>query len=117
MIDPKLLTPENGFVDDTIVLVEFDCSPSNTMPQYLIGRWEDIKFHFETGTLDFFMAISKLSVLTGPMAIWNLAPEWAETCMIWPFTKNIEWIKKDGEIKSIGMATFTTRPFWTKMNT
>ena len=106
MIDPKLLTSENGFEDGVVVEIEWDTYPI-TGNDKEIAYWEDAK-EWSTEYME------SIRPLTGTMSIWNNAPEWAETCMIWPFDSRIEWIKKGGEVKTIGMATFTERPFWAR---
>lgn len=68
MIDPTKLTAENGFVDGVVVEIVWD--NRNRRHQYTelcMSQWDDWEFE----------QIESIRPLTGPMAIWNFAPEWA----------------------------------------
>lgn len=91
MIDPKILTPEFGFEDGVVV-------------EYQYHSWGKIEnevmtFHGFFGGVDRGRVvirdwecdhatvecelIESIRPLTGPMAIWNFAPEWAQWLLIW----------------------------------
>lgn len=111
MIDPKLLTAENGFVDGVVVEI------------VLAGGSKDLSYFEhadsdEAGFCDSFgswiMTKENLHVsirpLTGPMSIWNFAPEWADYC--WHEESSLIWYKGPIMIGSTGRVSI--RPFWAK---
>jgi len=65
MINPQLLTKENGFEDGVVVEIEWDTYPI-TGNDKEIAYWEDAKLW----STDHMVAIRPL---TGPMGIWNHA--------------------------------------------
>ncbi len=96
MINPQLLTKENGFEDGVVVELNGD-----------VGR-----LHFDKDgaiVLNGYRRFEILSLrpLTGPMSIWNYAPEWSTWCKR---TSNgdLLWYNIDAEHLENG----TKRPFW-----
>jgi len=88
MIDPKVLTEENGFVEGCVVEIV-------TEEERAIGTFTHVNFvnssgpylELENYTLSNYgfygtriEEIVSIHPLTGPMAIWNFAPEWADVC-------------------------------------
>jgi hypothetical protein len=116
MIDPKLLTPENGFGQDAICIFSlYTQQEDGEAWQEHIGRitWVDGKCCVVEWPGGFWrvedVAINWVTVLTGPMAIWNFAPDWAEWCIDWG--ESIEW-GSDGV--PVGSGAPVYRPSWAK---
>jgi hypothetical protein len=110
MIDPKLLTEENGFVEGCVVEVVRD----DGVAYYAKLHSADEKAVFVTtpfGDIAISMLedISSTRPLTGPMAIWNFAPQWAEWAII--YDESILW-GMIGDNEGSGIPVY--RPFWAK---
>ncbi len=103
MIDPKLLTDEAGFVEGCVVEIIWEDYISRQPEFYVWGSSSD-------GSQKEYMIQqygASVRPLTGPMAIWNFAPEWA-TCLMrdeheFTFLASDEY--GDG---------FESRPWWSK---
>jgi len=101
MIDPKLLTPENGFVEGVVVGVEYFDGVSEC------GYWPDDDWPKNDS------GIKSIRPLTGPMAIWNFAPEWADFLVI--EHGNHLWQRGRSEDFFGDASNVTTRPFWARV--
>jgi hypothetical protein len=74
VIDPKLLTNENGFVEGCVVEIVQD---GRSLLSYWKSQNEPEILMLDVGHIEImFCEIEKICPLTGPMAIWNFAPEW-----------------------------------------
>lgn len=71
MITPDQLTKENGFEDG--VVVEYETTDDDKDVEYFDEAFRKM-FIVRPDACDWFTSIRPL---TGPMAIWNFAPEWA----------------------------------------
>jgi len=117
MIDPKLLTEENGFVEGEWI----HCSTNLTGRMGFVGKLHSVipecgvvRFYDEDDAK--FSEIVSIRPLTGPMAIWNFAPVWAESCIIG--MNGVYWIKgsrpEDSDWPDLGWEKIIFRPFWAK---
>src|SRR6478609_10506123 len=108
MIDPLLLTEENGFVGGEWIEIE-----------HHVMRWHGLEIYDEdylNWIIDEYENINPAYVinirpLTGPMSIWNHAPDWAEYVVTQ--SDRITWYDKDHydkEADKVGK-----RPFWAKV--
>lgn len=71
MINPKLLTKEAGFIVGTVVEI-------NGTEVGRIIKITNSFLHLNTFVFGIpFDTIDSIRILTGPMSIWNHAPEWA----------------------------------------
>jgi len=109
MIDPKLLTAENGFALECVVEVTWN---SGQDVGYLhlnenelwLKRWIDESLGWDE--------VDSIRPLTGPMAIWNFAPRWAVALeegfgiILW---KDRDAMTCDDSFK------WQRRPFWAKV--
>lgn len=94
MIDPKLLTPDNGFVEGCVVMVTWDDASQEPM------FFEDF-MRIANGS-PFVMKTASIYPITGPMAVWNLIP--AHVLSVNGFFDFTEWFTDDrGRFK---------RPIW-----
>jgi len=71
MIDPKLLTKENGFVEGCVV--EYTTTDNGKDVEYFDEAFRKM-FLVKPEAVEWFTSIRPL---TGPMAIWNFAPKGA----------------------------------------
>jgi hypothetical protein len=112
MISPELLTKENGFVEGCVVEIE-------TQTGNLVQYWDELnRSTIPDWCEDGF--ITAIRPLTGPMAIWNHAPEWAEYAYLvekiddlWHYS----WskTKQDNPVFLGGwLALISERPFWAR---
>lgn len=96
MIHPSQLTREAGFEEG--VVVEIALEDGHCKIVYWRAktewRWEKIR---------------NIRPLTGDMAIWNFAPEWAEWLVNWG--DSIQWgVNED----NAGSGIMIKRPWWAK---
>lgn len=102
MIDPNQLTIENGFVEGCVIEYETDSEYPATD-------------YFDASFIDSATTLVSIRPLTGHMAIWNHAPEWAVCAQVremgvsWEYNIPEWW---DGVSPVISM-----RPFWVTKET
>lgn len=118
MIDPKLLTEENGFVEGELVQIDSSVQRWHGLELYdddyigwVVGEYENIDPQY----------ISIINPLTGPAAIWNFAPEWADVLLgsdegFFRFFRDYEWAKWDGILFDREHDKIFYRPFWARRN-
>ena len=110
MINPALLTKENGFEDGVVVEVNgrpyifMTFHPGNT-------RW-NAHVECKEGQLFLLPNIESIRPLTGKMAHWGLdwVPKWASWCEV-RGNGIVYWLDSK-PMNSLG--TVTKRPFWAK---
>lgn len=93
MIDPKLLTKESGFEDGVVV-------------EYERAGFRPSVTHFGSRVMKMTDIVS-IRPLTGPMAIWNFAPKWAQ-CLVRD-EHEFTFLASDEHDEG-----FETRPWWAK---
>jgi hypothetical protein len=100
VIAPKLLTPENGFEDGVVVEIEWE-NYSPSIEYYVWGSAMD------QPQKEYMISQYGVSVrpITGPMSIWNHAPEWAQWLLMWD---GVALWKRSDEPHTAGIE----RPFW-----
>lgn len=120
MIDPAKLTEDQGFVDG--VVVEIADADDNKHYGKLFNVTEHSVYTVEDSLRGFaFGEVLSIRPLTGPMAIWNFAPEWATHCLqmtddqgnIW----GVSWYRDlvlDPLIPDDPDEIITNRPFWAR---
>ena len=103
MIDPQLLTKENGFEDGVVVEIVW---LNETDPEFLV--WDEIE---KRNVCDDDLLPELLSIrpLTGPMSLWNHAPEWAKACSI--EADCVNWVANP-VFEMTGFEGWSMRPFW-----
>jgi len=103
MIDPKLLTKENGFEDG--VVVEIDKRSLGWWAVDLFNSFgvEDLGFATVHGAM--MREFESIRPLTGRMSIWNHAPDWANYCAMG--NQTIDWL-----VTQVIGPTLHKRPFW-----
>lgn len=113
MIGPKLLTPEFGFEEGCVVeivsvhrgiskFVEYFHSDAIRQDTYF-GK----DYSYRWGNNDW-----TIRPLTGPMAIWNFAPDWADV-----YRKNSNGIHQFSSIATVPdleRYSWIARPWWAK---
>ena len=107
MIDPKLLTAEQGFVEGCVVEGVRD----DGVAYYAKFHSVDEKAVFVTTpfgdiAISMLEEIQSIHPLTGPMAIWNFAPDGSVALIT--SVLGIQWIYAD-DYKHINLVK---RPFW-----
>lgn len=122
MIDPKLLTEENGFVEGVVVEIGYSPYKDRSLGTiYEYGKlrkiWPDsIETEQEDSPYGFDWIIS-IRPLTGPMAIWNFAPDYAQSAVVY-CTGDIEWVGMPKEQVTVAvdsscpLDSISERPFW-----
>jgi len=63
--------------------------------------------------------VDSIRPITGPMSIWNHAPDWAEVLLtsgqgLYRFFTNEEWSRWSAMMFDAEHDTLTSRPFWAK---
>lgn len=123
MIDPKLLTEENGFVNGVAVAIRWSHYVSEDELYIFHNVYKD-EICITPGGIDDSCEINvnkikSIRPLTGPMSIWNFAPEWADVCFHGDMG-SIQFYSND-QIDQFGDMVFdpehdkeSTRPFWAK---
>lgn len=108
MIDPKLLTPDNGIVEGCVVAYRID---GDTNERVGHARYADHGFSILENQWIGTRNLDTIRPLTGPMAIWNFAPESALACMVYEtMVQWVEYLPPEG-------TTYTgllIRPWWAK---
>lgn len=78
MIDSKLLTPEYGFQEGVVVEIIQD---GRTFLSYWEIQNEEMMIILEVGHIQIDIdEIENIHPLTGPLAVWNYAPPYAQAC-------------------------------------
>ena len=114
MINPQLLTKENGF-EDGVVVELFYQDESGSYTEWDTWVTPDCRIDEQFPIVDLgntahdFACLVSIRPLTGPMSIWNHAPEWATHCAETEAT--IYWYKW-GAVPSNTFDIVTARPFW-----
>jgi len=109
MIDPKLLTPENGFAIGTAIeTVRIDdgvpIGVYGVLTETVLGLIQEFHDYIES-----------IRPLTGTMAIWNFAPEWAKSVTVSDLG-DISWHDdEDPSYEQIGVVMHGNRPEWAKV--
>lgn len=107
MIDPKLLTEEAGFVDG--VVVEYKYSKVDKRYVDILNASQDGKIDTQEYFLGQFEDMEYIHPLTGPMSIWNHAPEWAQWCKVSKI--NITWWDQEPP-HQFDWNQVSQRPWW-----
>lgn len=107
MIDPTLLTPENGFEDGVVVEINGKPYVYDYFGKYAYGFVESL--WCKDGPVFKPEDIKSIKLLTGPMSIWNHAPEWVEWCKVSKL--NITWWDHEPP-KTFDWHEVSSRPFW-----
>lgn len=114
MIDPKLLTEENGFVDGCVVEIVILDGDWKTYHHGILkdcGR-DCVVYECEGEEILSsvpFKSIHSIRPLTGPMAIWNFAPSWATHLDMEDGFFEFVNLKNDGVYDG-----YINRPLWAK---
>lgn len=117
MIDPKLLTPDNGFVEGGVVDIV------DNHGRRFVGRLSHVtEFNIWLVESNFhgfmFSEVESIRPLTGPMAIWNFAPEWANYHLtrhdmkVSAFRVELVDYMRHGPHAEEYKNDWTARPFW-----
>lgn len=114
MIHLSQLTKENGFADG--VMVEIVVSGKSSWGVFSPVDETCIKVRTQDSLTYYTDCIESIRPLTGPMAIWNFAPEWAESCITG--RNGVYWIQgyrpEDSDWPDLGWEKITFRPWWAK---
>lgn len=112
MIDPKLLTPEVGLVEGCVVEIEWEDYISNQIEFYVWGS----SINHEQKIYQISQYGQSIRPLTGPMAIWNHAPDWADVLVRQngdePCRRGLIFATKDVPYILGSRDTIEERPFW-----
>lgn len=109
MIDHNQLTEENGFTDGTVILINGEATFFRETYYNEDEECHIISTDAGECNLD---NVWEIKPLTGPMAIWNFAPEWADVYC--------ESVGGDHLFSSIAFIPeleryrWASRPFWAK---
>jgi len=106
MIDPKLVTPENGFIEGCVVEIKTGVVFYERFKSVLNKNITILDSDGCNGYIDASDIVS-IRPLTGPMAIWNFAPEWAEWLV--EDSVSFRWYKSQPDIY---LNAPEDRPFW-----
>lgn len=114
MIDPKPLNPDNGFVEGCVVEYQYHAWGGKevmTFHAFFVGISENrmVIRDWEGRGESYCDLIESIRPLTGPMAIWNFAPEWATACSVGK--DGIGWLENPA-YEMVGLPGWTKRPFW-----
>lgn len=115
-VTADMLTEECGFINGAIVEWDtylgkfhapFDKDNINSDCYFGIGG------DWDNDTYSWGDELISIKVLTGPMSIWNHAPEWAEYCIV---DKDFIQFLSDIETSdfAIGLFSIIERPWWAK---
>ncbi len=112
MVNPNLLTEQNGFVAGELVQIDSQVITWHGLNDYdpdykdwITGEYENIDPNL----------VNIIRPLTGPMAEWNFAPDWAEYLKINDNCFIHEWmrgIKETDKYDPHYERFYFKRPFW-----
>lgn len=116
MIHPNLLTPEFGFVEGCVVeTVERGHREFN-----IFRRIEQVEgttlwaLVFASGWCPVIGLFDSIKPLTGPLSIWNFAPEWAVAAQIKEM--GVSWEHSIPEWWDGKSSVVSLRPWWARQN-